>query len=179
MYMSKASHLAVPKHQRPPIWTEKADGFHKIVKRIHDPVKFVVSCAIFEADSPIPPDKGVHLSSYIEVLDDHQHAVASQRGLRCRCEVDKSPGEAASIVTDQIPSIDTDTSPSIDTTTSPSIDTTTSSSIDIGRVSEQKEFDVCGNLRDGETTTRSDKSGERRGGIGRREKGSRTVLSFH
>ena len=29
MYMSKASHLAVPKHQRPPIWTEEAVGFHK------------------------------------------------------------------------------------------------------------------------------------------------------
>ena len=26
-------------------------------------------------------------------------------------------------------------------------------------VSEQKEFDMCGNLRDGDTTTRSDKSG--------------------
>uniref|UniRef100_A0A0D3CS63 Uncharacterized protein n=1 Tax=Brassica oleracea var. oleracea TaxID=109376 RepID=A0A0D3CS63_BRAOL len=93
---------------------------------MHDPVKFVVSCAVFEADSPIPPDKGVHLSSYIDVLDDHQHAVTSQRGLRCRGEVDKNPGEAASIITDQIPSIDTNTSPSIDTTTSPSIDTTIS-----------------------------------------------------
>ncbi|KAF3522217.1 hypothetical protein F2Q69_00047871 [Brassica cretica] len=117
MYVYKASHHVDPKHQRPPICTEKAAGFHKRVKRIHDPVKFVVPCALFEADSPIPPDKGVHLSSYIEVLDDHQHAVASQRGLRCRGEVDKSPGEAASIVTDQIPSVDTNTSPSIDTTT--------------------------------------------------------------
>ncbi|KAF3522805.1 hypothetical protein F2Q69_00047987 [Brassica cretica] len=159
MYMSKASHLDVPKYQRPPIWTEEAARFHKRVKRMHDPVKFVVSCAVFEADSPIPPDKGVHLSSYIDVLDDHQHAVASQRGLRCRGEVDKNPGEAASIITDQIPSIDTNTSPSIDTTTSPSIDTTISSSIDTGRVSEQKKFDVCGNLRDGDTTTRSDKFG--------------------
>ncbi|KAH0867088.1 hypothetical protein HID58_074110 [Brassica napus] len=26
MYMSKASHLAVPKHQRPPFWTEEAAG---------------------------------------------------------------------------------------------------------------------------------------------------------
>ncbi|KAF3502736.1 hypothetical protein F2Q69_00044692 [Brassica cretica] len=56
-------------------------------------------------------------------------------------------------------SIDTTTSPSIDTTISPSIDTTTSSSIDTGRVSEQKEFDVCGNLRDGDTTTRSEMYG--------------------
>nr|VDD45265.1 unnamed protein product [Brassica oleracea] len=39
MYMSKASHLAVPKHQRPPFWTEEAVGFHKRVKRIHDPMK--------------------------------------------------------------------------------------------------------------------------------------------
>ena len=31
--------------------------------------------------------------------------------------------------------------------------------MDTERVSEQKEFDVCGNLRDGDTTTRSDKSG--------------------
>ncbi|KAF3573359.1 hypothetical protein F2Q69_00058573 [Brassica cretica] len=38
MYMSKASHLAVPKHQRPPIWTEEVAGFHKRVKRIHDPI---------------------------------------------------------------------------------------------------------------------------------------------
>ena len=42
MYMSKASHLAVSKHQRPPIWTEEVAGFHKRVKRIHDPVKIVV-----------------------------------------------------------------------------------------------------------------------------------------
>ncbi|KAF3577176.1 hypothetical protein DY000_02032835 [Brassica cretica] len=108
------------------------------VKRIHDPVKFVVLCVVFEADSPIPPDK-----------------------------VDKGPAEPVSIATDRIPSIntnkqasiDTTTSPSIDTTPSPSIDPTTSSSLDTGRISEQKEFDVCGNLRDGDITTRSDKSG--------------------
>uniref|UniRef100_A0A0D3ATU7 Uncharacterized protein n=1 Tax=Brassica oleracea var. oleracea TaxID=109376 RepID=A0A0D3ATU7_BRAOL len=52
MDMSKASHLAVPKHQRPPIWTEEAIGFHKRVKRIHDPVKIVVPCAVFETESP-------------------------------------------------------------------------------------------------------------------------------
>ncbi|KAF3554288.1 hypothetical protein F2Q69_00011783 [Brassica cretica] len=68
MYMSKASHLAVPKHQRPPIWTEEVAGFHKRVKRIHDPVKIVVPCAVFEAESPIPPDRSVHLDS---ILDDH------------------------------------------------------------------------------------------------------------
>ncbi|KAF2541622.1 hypothetical protein F2Q68_00031332 [Brassica cretica] len=119
MYMSKASHFAVPKYHRPPIWTEEAVGFHKRVKRIHDPVK---------------------------------HVEASQRGLRFRDEVDKGPEEATLIDTDQIPSNDINKSASIDATTSPSIDT--------GRVSEQKEFDMCGkNLRDGETTTRSDKSG--------------------
>uniref|UniRef100_A0A0D3E8G9 Uncharacterized protein n=1 Tax=Brassica oleracea var. oleracea TaxID=109376 RepID=A0A0D3E8G9_BRAOL len=109
MYISKASHLDVPKHQRPPIWTEEPAGFHK------------------------------------------RHVEASQRVLRFRDEVNKGPAEAASIDTDQIPSIDTNTLPSIDTTTA--------SSIDSGRLSEQKDFDVCGNLRDGDTTTRSDKSG--------------------
>ncbi|KAF2620489.1 hypothetical protein F2Q68_00038714 [Brassica cretica] len=65
-------------------------------------------------------------------------------------EVDKGPAKAASIDTDRIPSKDTNKPASIDTITSTSIDT--------GRVSEQKKFDVCGNLRGGETTTRSDKS---------------------
>uniref|UniRef100_A0A0D3CFD2 Uncharacterized protein n=1 Tax=Brassica oleracea var. oleracea TaxID=109376 RepID=A0A0D3CFD2_BRAOL len=137
---------------RPPIWTEEAAGFHKRVKRIHDPVKIVVPCAVFETESPIPPDRTCRSFS---------------ERLRFQDEVDKSPTEPVSIDTDRIPSIDTNkpasidttTSPSIDTTASPSIDTTTSSSIDSGRVSEQKEFDVCGNLRDGETTTRLDKSG--------------------
>uniref|UniRef100_A0A0D3D4E4 Uncharacterized protein n=1 Tax=Brassica oleracea var. oleracea TaxID=109376 RepID=A0A0D3D4E4_BRAOL len=100
---------------------------------------------------PIPPDKGAHLSSYVEVLDDHQHVETSQRGLRYRDEVDKGPTETSSINTDRIPSNDTKKPVSIDTTTSPLIDT--------GRISEQKDFDVCGNLFDGETTTRSDKSG--------------------
>ncbi|KAH0892907.1 hypothetical protein HID58_055336, partial [Brassica napus] len=60
----QASHHAVPKHQRPPIWIEEAAGFHKRVKRIHDPVKIVVPCDVFEAKSPIPPDKSIQLSSY-------------------------------------------------------------------------------------------------------------------
>ncbi|KAF2587507.1 hypothetical protein F2Q70_00035719 [Brassica cretica] len=149
MHKSEASHLALPKHQRPPIWIEEAAGFHKRVKRIHDPVKIVVPCAVFEAESPIPPDRSMQFSSYIGVFDDHQHVEASQRGLRFRDEVDKSPAEAASIDTDQIPSIDTNTSPSIDATTSPSIES--------GRVSEQNEFDLCENIFDGDTTTRSDK----------------------
>ncbi|CAG7906156.1 unnamed protein product [Brassica rapa] len=108
MYMSKASHLDVRKHQRPPIWTEEGTGFHKRVKRIHDPVKTVVPCTVFEAESPIPPDRSMQFSSHIKPA-------------------------------------------SINTTSSPSIDTRS--------ISEQKEFDVCRNLRDGETTTRSDKSG--------------------
>ncbi|KAF3556263.1 hypothetical protein F2Q69_00013243 [Brassica cretica] len=151
MYMSKASHLAVPKHHRPPIWAEEPAGFHKRVKRIHDSMKIVAPCAVFEAESPILPNRSMHISSYIEVLDDHQHVDASQRGLRFRDEVDKGPAEAASIDTDEIPSNDTNKPASIDITTSPSLDT--------GRVSEQKEFDVCRNLRDEDTTTRSDKSG--------------------
>uniref|UniRef100_A0A0D3DKU9 Uncharacterized protein n=1 Tax=Brassica oleracea var. oleracea TaxID=109376 RepID=A0A0D3DKU9_BRAOL len=163
IYMSKASHPAVHEHQRPPICTEEADGFHKRVKRIHDPVKIVVPCAVFEVEFPIPPDKGAHLSSYVEVLDDHQHVEASQRGLRFRDEVDKGPAEATSIDTDRIPSNDTNKPVSIDTATSPSIDT--------GRISEQKEFDVCGNRFDGETTTRSDKSkGKKRRNLKKRKR---------
>ncbi|KAF3523646.1 hypothetical protein F2Q69_00048488 [Brassica cretica] len=93
----------------------------------------------------------MQISSYIKVLDDHQHVEASQRGLRFRDEVDKGPAEAVSIDTDRIPSNDTNKPASIDITISLSIDT--------GRKSEQKEFDVRGNLRDGDTTMRSDKSG--------------------
>ncbi|WZZ77842.1 hypothetical protein YC2023_098414 [Brassica napus] len=57
MHESETSHLAVSKHQRPPIWTEEAAGFHKRVKRIHDHVKIVVPCVVFEAEFPIPPDR--------------------------------------------------------------------------------------------------------------------------
>ncbi|KAF3580231.1 hypothetical protein DY000_02030660 [Brassica cretica] len=130
MYMSKASHLAVPKHQIPPIWTEEVVGFHKRVKRIHDPVKTVVPCAVFEAESPIPHDRSIQFSSHIEVLDDHQHVEASQRGLRFRDEADKGPAEATSINTDQIPSNNINKPASIDANPSPSIDS--------GRVSEKK-----------------------------------------
>ena len=121
MYMSKASHLAVPKHQRTPIWTKEATGFHKRVKRIHDPRKIVVPCTVFEAESPIPPDRRMQFSSYIEVLDDHQHVVVSKRGLRFRDEVDKVPADATSIDTDQIPSNDFNKLALINTTTSSSI----------------------------------------------------------
>uniref|UniRef100_A0A0D3CFS7 Uncharacterized protein n=1 Tax=Brassica oleracea var. oleracea TaxID=109376 RepID=A0A0D3CFS7_BRAOL len=118
---------------------------------IHDPVKIVVPCAVFEVEFPIPPDKGAHMSSYVEMLENHQHVEASQRGLRFRDEVDKGPTEAASIDTDRIPSNDINKTVSIDATTYPSIDT--------GRISEQKEFDVCEHFFNGETTTRSDKTG--------------------
>ncbi|KAH0939096.1 hypothetical protein HID58_006557, partial [Brassica napus] len=52
--------------QKPPICAEEAVGICKRVKRIHDHVKIMVPCALFEVESPIPPDKGVYLSSYIE-----------------------------------------------------------------------------------------------------------------
>ncbi|KAF2538755.1 hypothetical protein F2Q68_00020787 [Brassica cretica] len=177
-YMSKASHLDVPKHQRPPIWTEEAAEFHKRVKRIHDPVKIVVPCAVSEVEFPIPPDKGAHLNSYIEVLDDHQHIEASQRGLRFRDEVDKGLAEAASIDSDQIPSNDTTYAISNDINKPASIDATTSPSIDTGRVSEQKEFNVCGNLFDGETTTRSDKSGGKKGRNWKKRKRTKEVRAL-
>ncbi|KAF3545221.1 hypothetical protein DY000_02008319 [Brassica cretica] len=72
---------------------------------------------------------------------------ASQRGLIFRSEIDTCPTDAISN--------DINNPASIDATTSPSIDATTSPSIENGRISEQKEFDVCGNLFDGETTTKS------------------------
>ncbi|KAH0898872.1 hypothetical protein HID58_048440, partial [Brassica napus] len=51
--------------ERPPIWTEESAGFHKRVKRIHDHVKTVVPSAVFEAESPIPPDRSMQFSSHI------------------------------------------------------------------------------------------------------------------
>ncbi|KAH0917480.1 hypothetical protein HID58_025140, partial [Brassica napus] len=65
MHMSKTSHIDVPEHLRPPICAKEAVGICKRVKMIHDPVKIMVPCAVFEVESPIPPDKGVYLSSYI------------------------------------------------------------------------------------------------------------------
>ncbi|KAF3586285.1 hypothetical protein F2Q69_00030675 [Brassica cretica] len=118
MNMSKASQLAVPKIQRPSIWIEEAAGFHKKVKRIHDPMKIVVPCAVFEAESPIPPDNNVHLDSYSGILDDHQQIEASQRGLRFQDEVYKGPAERVSIDTIDVKSNDINKLKSIDTTTS-------------------------------------------------------------
>nr|VDD51897.1 unnamed protein product [Brassica oleracea] len=134
MHESEASRNDDYKHLRPLTCAEEAAEFHKRVKMIHDPVKFVVPSAVFEADSPIPPDRS--------------------RGLRFQDEVDKGPAERVSIDTDRIPSNDTNKPASIDAITSPSIDS--------GRVLEHKEFDVCGYLRDGDTTTRSDKSGRKK-----------------
>ena len=76
----------------------------------------------------------MQLSSYIEVLDDHQHVEASQRGLRFRDVVDKGPAEAASIDTGRIPSNNTTDAISNDINKSESIETTTSPSIDTRRV---------------------------------------------
>ncbi|KAH0893124.1 hypothetical protein HID58_055553, partial [Brassica napus] len=65
IYMSMASHPDVHEHQRPPISAEEAVGFHKRVKRIHDPVKIVVPFAVVELEFPIPPDRCMQLSPYI------------------------------------------------------------------------------------------------------------------
>nr|VDD09862.1 unnamed protein product [Brassica oleracea] len=59
VHQSEASHLVVHGHLRPPICAVKAAGFHKRVKRINDPVKFVVPCAVVEVEFPIPPDKSM------------------------------------------------------------------------------------------------------------------------
>ncbi|KAF2554926.1 hypothetical protein F2Q68_00016170 [Brassica cretica] len=151
MHMPKTSHIDVPEHLRPPICAEETVGICKRVKRIHDPVKIMVPCEVFEVESPIPPDKGVYLSSYIEVLNDQHHVEASQRGLRFRDEVDEGPAEA--------PSSDISKSELIDTHTSSSIDTDQIPSIDTRRGLEQNEYELCGNIFYGDTTTHSDKSG--------------------
>ncbi|KAF3486279.1 hypothetical protein F2Q69_00053099 [Brassica cretica] len=67
VHESKASHNGDSKHLRPLICTEEADGLHKRMKRIHNPVKIVVPCVVFEAESPIPLDRSMQFSSYIEV----------------------------------------------------------------------------------------------------------------
>uniref|UniRef100_M4F2S3 Uncharacterized protein n=1 Tax=Brassica campestris TaxID=3711 RepID=M4F2S3_BRACM len=150
-HTSRASHLALPENLRPPLCEEEAVGICKRVKRIHDPVKIMVPCAVFEVESPIPPDKGVYLSSYIEVLNDQHHVEAYQRGLRFIDEVDEGPTG--------IPSSDINRTKLIDINTSSSIDTDQIPSIDTIRESEQNEYELCGNIFYGDTTTHSDKSG--------------------
>ncbi|KAG5400092.1 hypothetical protein IGI04_014699 [Brassica rapa subsp. trilocularis] len=150
-HTSGASHLALPENLRPPLCEEEAVGICKRVKRIHDPVKIMVPCAVFEVESPISPDKGVYLSSYIEVLNDQHHVEAYQRGLRFIDEVDEGPAG--------IPSSDISRTKLIDINTSSSIDTDQIPSIDTRRESEQNEYELCGNIFYGDTTTHSDKSG--------------------
>ncbi|KAF3487148.1 hypothetical protein F2Q69_00052923 [Brassica cretica] len=77
-------------------------------------------------------------------------------------ETDTSYPTSTSNNTSTSTSIDGTASTSTDDKTSTLIDITSSSSIDSGRVSEQKEFDACENLRDGDTNTQSDKSGEKK-----------------
>ena len=95
MHKSESSHLSVLKHQRPLIWAEEVARIHKRVKRINDPVKFVVSCAMVEVEFPILPDRSVNLGFYNRAFDDHMFAVASQRGLRFRGEIIKGSTEEA------------------------------------------------------------------------------------
>ncbi|KAG5410943.1 hypothetical protein IGI04_007262, partial [Brassica rapa subsp. trilocularis] len=150
-HTSGASHLAVLENLRLPLCEEEAVGICKRVKRIHDPVKFVVPYEVFEAESPIPPDKSMELSSYGGVFDDNKYVEASQRELRFRDEVDNCPAE--------VPSSDINRTKSIDTIISSSIDTGQIPSIDTRRESEQNEYELCGNIFYGDTTTLSDKSG--------------------
>ncbi|KAF3569114.1 hypothetical protein DY000_02016116 [Brassica cretica] len=122
VHKSETSHLVVPEHLRPPICTEEAARIHNRVKRIHDPARIMVPYDVFEAESPIPPDRSMQFISYIDVLDDPLHAEDSQRGLIFRSEVDTSPTESVSNDIYKPGSIHTTTSPLIDTTTSSSID---------------------------------------------------------
>ncbi|CAN7066059.1 unnamed protein product, partial [Brassica rapa subsp. trilocularis] len=131
----------------------------KIVKGIPDPVMIMVPCAVVEVEFLIPPDRCMQLSPYIGVPSPNHGLDTSQRGLQFKDEVDKIPAEAASINTDQIPSNDTTDAISNDINKPASIDSTTSPSINTRRISEQKEFDMCENIFNGEATTRSDKSG--------------------
>ncbi|KAF2594064.1 hypothetical protein F2Q70_00043389 [Brassica cretica] len=57
VHETEASRNADSKHLRPLTCAEEATGLHKRVKRIHDPVKIVVPCAVVEVESPIPPDR--------------------------------------------------------------------------------------------------------------------------
>nr|VDC96560.1 unnamed protein product [Brassica oleracea] len=59
VHESEASHNADSKHLRPLICAEEAVGLHKRVKRIHDPVKIVVPCAVVEVEFPIPSDRSM------------------------------------------------------------------------------------------------------------------------
>ncbi|KAF3503018.1 hypothetical protein F2Q69_00042932 [Brassica cretica] len=86
VHESEASDNVDSKHLRPLICAEEAIGFHKRVKRIHDPVKIVVPCAVFEVEFPIPPDNGSHLSSYIEEIQSTQQML-----LTAICKASSTP----------------------------------------------------------------------------------------
>ncbi|KAF2612865.1 hypothetical protein F2Q70_00011513 [Brassica cretica] len=156
---------------------EEAAGLHKRVKRIHDPVKIVVPCAVVEVEFPIPPDRSMQLSPNTGVFDDHILAVASQRGLRCRGEVDKSPGEAASIVTDQISTLTLHHRSTLPLHHRSILPLHRRSTLD---AYQSIKSSLCVEILGMEIPPRDQTSlGERRGGIGRREKGSRVILSYH
>ncbi|KAF3523137.1 hypothetical protein F2Q69_00049305 [Brassica cretica] len=97
----------------------------------------------------------IQLLDEIMAKRDEQHGFGEPRKAE---EAKTSYPTSTSNDTSTSTSIDGTTSTSTDDKTSTSIDITTSSSIDSGRVSEQKKFDVCENLREGDTTTQSDKS---------------------
>ncbi|KAF3519789.1 hypothetical protein DY000_02061607 [Brassica cretica] len=102
----------------------------------------------------------IHLLDEIMAKRDEQHGFGEPSKAK---EAETSYPTSTLNDTSTSTSIDGTTSTSSDDKTSTSIDITTSSSIHSGRVLEQKEFDVCEILRDGDTTTRSDKSGEKKG----------------
>lgn len=71
-------------------------------------MKIVVPCTVFKVESPIPPYRSTQLGSYNVVFDDHQHVVASQRGLILRSDIEQGPSLAVS--NDTNPTSSTDTS---------------------------------------------------------------------
>lgn len=54
-------------------------------------MKFVGLCAIYEVEFPAPPDRSMHLGSYIGVFDD------PPKGLRYKSDVDRGPSVPVSI----------------------------------------------------------------------------------
>ncbi|KAF2596596.1 hypothetical protein F2Q68_00010306 [Brassica cretica] len=114
--------------------------------------KRMTPCNPWWKDSQGTP-KGVTRSYYVQGIQLNPDRTRLEMVYQRTDEVDKGPSEAASVDTDQIPSNDTAYAILNDISKPTSIEVTTSHSIDTGRVSEQKEFDVCGNLRDGDTTT--------------------------
>ncbi|KAF2595162.1 hypothetical protein F2Q70_00044036 [Brassica cretica] len=101
----------------------------------------------------------IHLLDEIMAKRDEQHGFGEPSKAK---EAETSYPTSTLNDTSTSTSIDGTTSTSSDDKTSTSIDITTSSSIHSGHVLEQKEFDVCEILRDGDITTRSDKSGEKK-----------------